>query len=137
MQRSLQLEGEVIDRQTYLDGTREFNLEATGGPDAEGPWRLTLSFRWPKEAAGPDEGDLSLTDPPGSALYGTLSEGAAEDVYDEDTASDVLHLSLDFEIRSGEDAFAGWTGRAHVAGRVSGEQAALTVEIAAAPDGAG
>ena len=137
MQRSLHVEGEVVDQQTYLDGTREFSLEGAGRTDAEGSWQLTLSFRWPKEEGGPDEGDLTLTDAGGSSLFGALREGAAEDVYDEDTASDLLRLSLEFEIRAGDHAFAGYTGTAHLAGQVCGGRALLTVAIDAGPGAAG
>jgi hypothetical protein len=133
MQRSLTMDGEVVDLQTYLDGTREYTVEASGPPDAAAPWRVTLTFRWPKEEGGPDEGDLSLTDAEGASLYGSLSGGSADDAYDEDTASEVVRLALHFAIRSGDGAFAGYTGNARVTGDLAGESAALTVEVSAEP----
>jgi hypothetical protein len=133
MQRSLRVEGEVVDQQTYLDGTREFTVEASGPPDADAPWQVTLTFRWPKEEGGPDEGDLTLTDAAGASLYGTLTGGSTEDAYDEDTASEVVRLALDFELRSGDGAFAGYSGSARVSGDLAGERVELAVEVSAEP----
>src|SRR3712207_5505316 len=98
MRRSLEVEGEVVDRQTFLDGTRELELAGAGRTEDGGAWQLTLSFRWPKEAGGPDEGDLTLTDAAGSSLFGALGEGAAAEAYDEETASEGVRPLLAFQI---------------------------------------
>ena len=131
MLQVVRFEGQVIDRQTLLDGTREFSIDAAGGPEDGGHgWQATLTFRWPKEAVDAlDEGDLSLTAPGGSSLYGTLRGGTADDVYDEDTASEVIRLALDFEVRSGDGAFAGSGGSARVSGDLLGDHVLLTVSI--------
>jgi len=130
MQQSLDLAGEIVDQQAFLDGTREYTLEAETAPagDEEGPWRLTLSFRWLKEIdESIEEGDLSLLDPRGSALYGTLVEGSAETVFDEDTADEAVLIDLTLEARSGEGKYAGWSGTIRVGGRLASDRAELHV----------
>jgi hypothetical protein len=138
MQGSLAFAGEVVDQQTFLDGTREFTIEAQSEPragEAEA-WLLTLSFRW---VAGIDatveEGDLSLTGEDGAGVYAALTEGSAEIVYDEDSAEDVTVLRLHAEVRSGEGGYANWTGAIDLSGRLAGDQAYLTAEASLSPPG--
>jgi hypothetical protein len=131
MEKALAFVGEVVDQQTFLDGTREFMIEAqsdSGVGDA-GEWLLTLSFRWLAEIdATVEEGDLSLTGPDGAGVFAALSEGAAEMVYDEDSAEDVTQLHLTAEVRSGEGRLTDWTGVIRLSGRIIGGQAYLEAE---------
>jgi hypothetical protein len=128
--------GEVIDQQTFLDGTREFTIEAQSDtmPGGAGAWLLTLSFRWLAEIdATVEEGDLSLTGPDGAGVFATLTEGAAETIYDEDSAEDVTQLHLTAEVRSGEGRLTDWTGTILVSGRITGAQAYLELKTDLAP----
>lgn len=128
--------GEVIDQQTFLDGTREFTIEAQSVTTAGGAdeWLITLSFRWLAEIdATVGEGDLSLTGPDGAGVFAALTEGAAETIYDEDSAEDVTQLHLTAEVRSGEGRLTGWTGTILLNGRIIGAQAYLEVEADLAP----
>jgi len=121
MEKALTFVGEVVDQQTFLDGTREFMIEAqsdAGVVDA-GAWLLTLSLRWLAEIdATVEEGDLSLTGPDSDGVFAALREGAVEMVYDEDSAEDVTQLHLTAEVRSGEGRLAGWTGTIRLSGRI-------------------
>ena len=128
MEKTLVFAGEVVDQQTFLDGTREFTIEAQSDDAAGdvGDWLLTLSFRWLAEIdASVAEGDLSLTGPDGAGVYAALTEGAAETAYDEDSAEDVTSLRLTAEVRSGEGGYADWTGTVQLSGRLTGGQVRL------------
>jgi hypothetical protein len=138
MEKALTFAGEVVDQQTFLDGTREFTIEAqsdTATGDA-GAWLLTLSFRWLAEIdASVEEGDLSLTGSDGAGVYATVTEGAAEMTYDEDSAEDVTTLRLTAEVRCGEGRYADWTGVIRLSGRLTGGQARLEAETDLTPPG--
>ncbi|MGE0542067.1 MAG: hypothetical protein AB7R89_17990 [Dehalococcoidia bacterium] len=132
MEKVLGFLGEVVDQQTFLDGTREFMIEARSDAAAEGAgeWLLTLSFRWLAEIdASVEEGDLSLTGADGAGLYAALIDGAAELIYDEDSAEDVTLLRLTAAVRSGEGRYADWTGSIRVSGRLAGGHARLEAEM--------
>jgi hypothetical protein len=136
MEKALTLVGEVVDQQTFLDGTREYMIEAQSdsGPAGAGEWLLTLSFRWLAEIdATVEEGDLSLTGPDGAGLFATLTKGAAEMVYDEDSAEEVTQLHLTAEVRSGEGRLSDRTGEIRLSGRITGGQAHLEAETDLAP----
>ena len=133
MSQRLDFEGAVVDEQAYLDGTREYTIDAEGPPGTAAPWRLTLSFRWPKESDAPlEEGDLTLADPDGSELYAALRGGTAESAFDEETEAASVRFDLTFEIGSGEGTYAGSSGDARVLGTLLGEEARLTLELALA-----
>lgn len=128
MQQTLTFAGEIVDQQTFLDGTREFMIEAQSVPPSgeTEPWLLTLSFRWVAEIdAAVEEGDLSLTGPDGAGIYAAVIEGSAENIFDEDSAEDVTMIRLTAEVRSGEGIYADWGGRIDIAGRLTGGQAHL------------
>lgn len=130
MQQRFELDGEIVDRQTFLDGTREFTIEAQSAPEpGEAVWLTTLSFRWLAEIdASIEEGDLSLTGPDGDGVYAAITEGEAESVFDEDIADEVTMLSLRGEVRSGEGQYAAWRGTIRVTGRIAGEEVHLEME---------
>ena len=134
MQQTIEFTGEVVEEQAFLDGTREFTIEAEEvGAAGDAAWHLSLTFRWPKETEiGLEEGELSATRG-GDALYATLGEGTAETVFDEDAADEVVRFSLTFEASSGEAAFAGVTGTAHLSGEIAGTQARLTARFELQP----
>lgn len=122
----LSFDGAVVDRQSYLDGTRELAIEgeaAQQGP-AE-PWLLTLTLRWPKDEA-PDEGDLAITGPDSAALYGGLESGTVDEALD-DAGDSVLELALTFTIASAEGSFGGLSGTVRVTGTIVGDGASLVV----------
>jgi hypothetical protein len=138
MEESIAFVGEVVDQQTFLDGTREFMIEAQSEARAgdAGEWLLTLSFRWMAEIdATVEEGDLSLTGRDGAGVFAALTEGAAEMVYDEDSAEDVTQLHLTAQIRSGEGRLAESTGVIRLSGRIIGGQAYLEAETDLTPPG--
>jgi hypothetical protein len=113
--------GVIADRQSFLDGARSFTIEAEDRP-AIG-WRMTLSFRWSPEEDGErvEEGDLTLTDPRGNELYGSLSRGTAAEITDEEGGVAATHLDLTFVVTGGEGAYAAATGTVAVSGTIAGE----------------
>lgn len=135
MQQTLVMEGEVVDQQTFLDGTREFTIEAGSvGPGAAGGWLLTLSFRWLAEIdASVEEGDLSLTDAEGSGVYAAITRGSAETVFDDEVADEVTLLRLEADVRSGEGRFADWGGTVRVEGRLAGGEVRLEAALDLTP----
>jgi hypothetical protein len=136
MEKAQVFVGDVVDQQTFLDGTREFTIEAQSdsGAGDTGEWLLTLSFRWLAEIDSTvEEGDLSLTGPDGAGVYATLTEGAAEMLYDEDNAEDITTLRLTAEVRSGEGQYADWTGTIRLSGRLTGTQARLEARTVLSP----
>jgi hypothetical protein len=135
MQQTLVMEGEVVDQQTFLDGTREFTIEAASvGPADAGGWLLTLSFRWLTEIdASVEEGDLSLTDAEGSGVYAAVTEGSAETAFDDEIADEVTLLRLRADVRSGEGGFAGWSGAVQVSGRLAGGEVRLEAALDLTP----
>lgn len=125
---SLTFEGSVVDSAAYLDGTREFVIEAESSNGAGEPWRLTVSFRWPKEHDTPlKEGDLTLSAPDGGELVATLKTGTAVEELDEDTGGESIQLALVFRAVSGEGSLADVT-IASVTGALIGEDAQLRLE---------
>ncbi len=53
--------GEIVEKQSYLNGTRYFLIEGLASDDGT-EWNWTLALTLPKEAGEPVvEGDLSLT----------------------------------------------------------------------------
>ena len=129
---TLEFAGAVVDEQAYLDGTREYAIEAEseGSADAAAPWRLTLTFRWPKEEdAALEEGDLTLIDPTGSDLYAALRAGTAASVFDEETGAEAVQLDLRFEVNSGEGSLAAGSGVVHLAGTLRVDEARLTARL--------
>jgi hypothetical protein len=127
---ALAFEGAVVDQQTFLDGTREFTVDAASEASDGAPWELTLTFRWPKEEdAQLNEGDLTLTAPDGGALYATLRSGTAESVIDDETDAEVTQVDLRFGVGSGEGAYAGAAGEVRLFGTLAGEEARLAATV--------
>jgi hypothetical protein len=126
----VELEGSVVDEQTFLDGTRELTVDAAETPSgAAAPWTLTLTCRWPKEPeAALDEGDLSLTRGDAAAIYATLRSGSLEPEHDEDTGDELVRVDLTFAAGSTEGAAADVTA-VRLRGVLIGETARLTAEF--------
>ena len=118
--------GVITDQQTFLDGTREFALAAATEDGSN--WQLTLTFRWPKDAAGgPDEGDLTLVDASGGELFATLATGVARESTDDDLGADLIRIDLSFTVASAEGTLAGSPGAVRVTGTLIGDDAHLTI----------
>ena len=94
---SLQLTGDVAERQTYLNGTRYFLIEAqaaTGGA-VSGP-SCTLAFTLPKEPAEPvTEGDFAYEDN-GAEWYGSVAGGTYSEASDPEYSRAGRHRVLRF-----------------------------------------
>jgi hypothetical protein len=124
----LEFEGAVVDSAAYLDGTREYMIEAEA-PAAGEPWRLTLSFRWPKDHDTPlEEGDLTVSGGAGAELLAALRDGTAAEMEDEDTGAESVELALSFTVSSAEGPLVG-VERATLRGTVLGEDARLVLEL--------
>ena len=126
---NLIFEGSIVDSAAYLDGTREFVIEAESADGTGEPWRLTVSFRWPKEHDTPlSEGDLTLSAPDGGELVAVLQSGSAEEELDEDTGGESIQLALVFRAMSGEGSLAD-VADASVTGALTGEDAQLLLDL--------
>jgi hypothetical protein len=111
--------GVIAERQSFLDGARQFTIEAEDQPSLG--WRMTLAVRWPLESERVEEGDLTLTDPSGSELSGSLMEGSAAEITDEDGNVNAARVDLQYEVSGGEGGYANATGRVRVHGTIAGE----------------
>ena len=130
MQQTIEFTGEVVDEQALLDGTRELTIEAAStAAHADADWQLSLSFRWPKEMETElEEGELSLTGD-GAAVYATLRDGTVAEVFDEDTADEIVRLALTFQVSSGEGELSSAAGTVALSGEVVGTQVRLAVRL--------
>lgn len=111
--------GVIADHQRFLDGARSYTIEAENQP-ATG-WRMALSFRWDVEDDAVDEGDLTLVDPVGAELYGTLTAGTAAEITDAGGDANAAQLDLTFEVTGGEGGYASAAGTVSVTGTIAGE----------------
>ena len=146
-QVTVNFSGAVTDRQGFLDGARVFRIEAEDQPSTG--WRLALSFRWPVETESVDEGEITMTDPLGGEFFGTLAEGSAAEITDEDGVPAAAQLDLRFEVTGGEGGYSDASGAVRVNGTLAGqgsgtggsfegdpgEAALLTAEIAVESEG--
>ena len=116
---SINFSGAITDRESLLNGSRTYRIEAEDQPNAG--WRLAMSFRWPVESEAVDEGDLTLVDPVGAELYGTLSGGTAAEITDQDGTAEAGQIDLQFDVTGGEGGYAAATGLIRVHGTIAGE----------------
>lgn len=116
---SVNFTGVIVDRQSFLDGSRVFTIDAEGQPSLG--WRLTLTFRWPVVSEDVDEGDLTLFVPDGGEIYGTLAGGTAAEITDEMGESAAARFDLDFAVSGGDGLYEQASGRLWVTGTITGE----------------
>jgi hypothetical protein len=113
--------GAIVERQSFLDGSRVFTIEGEDQPSLG--WRVSLTFRWPVAAEDVDEGDLTLVLPDGGEIYGSLTGGTAAEVTDELGETNAARFELDFGVTGGDGPYARVSGRLHVRGTIAGEGA--------------
>jgi hypothetical protein len=116
---SVNFAGVIVDRQSFLDGSRVFTIEAEDRP-SQG-WRLMLTFRWPVVSEDVDEGDLTLVVPDGGEIYGTLAGGTATEITNEVEESTAARFDLDFAVSGGDGPYEQVSGRLRVTGTIAGE----------------
>lgn len=109
----------IADRQSFLDGGRQFTMEGEDQPPTG--WRVMLSFRWPVQSEAVTEGDLTLVEPRGAALQGSLSAGRASEITDEEGNVNAGQFDFTFDVTGGEGGFQRATGTVHVTGTLAGQ----------------
>jgi len=121
--------GEVVERQTYLNGARYYLIEGEAAGAAT-PWSIVLACTLPKAASDPvTEGDLCLRGESHSWDADVVTGGYRED-FDERVAAEVIALTLVLRRREGEAV--AWIGAiAHV----SIENDAAEIRLEADPTG--
>ncbi len=116
---SINLTGALTDRESLVNGSRTYRVE---GEDNSGAgWRLVMSFRWPVQSEAVDEGDVTVVDPAGGELYGTLSDGTAAELTDQDGEVEAARIDLQFDVTGGDGSYASASGRIHVTGTIAGQ----------------
>jgi hypothetical protein len=125
MPEVLELEGEVVEQQSYLNGTRYLLIAAESEP-----WSAQLSLTLPREEGEPlREGDLSL-DSVERAWQGVAASGEHRSAWDDSVEASVLNAEVRFVRAEDEQAGTGWDGVvAHV--RVVGTAVLLRLEPSA------
>lgn len=125
MQTAIDLDGEVVERQTYLNGTVYLVVEAAS--DGGSGWTATLAVTLPKEEGEPvEEGDLALA-ACDTAWYGLIARGAHHQRWDDATDASYTEVRLSMTRNAGADSTAAWETVELVA-RLAGEHAALAIQ---------
>ncbi len=118
---SVNFAGVIVERQSFLDGSRVFTIEGEDQPSLG--WRISLTFRWPVASETVDEGDLTLIVPDGGEMYGSLEGGTAAEITDELGEANAARFDLDFATAGGEGPYESVSGRLRVTGTIAGEGA--------------
>lgn len=122
MSEALELEGEVTERQSFLNGTRYLLIEAGGDG-----WTAQLALTLPREEGQAlSEGDISLG-AGARSWQGVLTGGSHRGVWDD--SLDVAALELHAECTRALDADLGepW-GSASIHARMVGDAVTLRIE---------
>ncbi|HZQ38065.1 MAG TPA: hypothetical protein VFD32_19205 [Dehalococcoidia bacterium] len=91
----LHLSGDVVERQSFLNGTRAYTIVGEGGADG-GAWSWTLTLTLPREEGEPlTEGDLSL-ELGGRNWEAALSDGAYRSGADDPLEAATVHARCHF-----------------------------------------
>jgi hypothetical protein len=119
--------GDILERQSFLNGTRYFLVEGSESELGDGDWSWTLSVTLPKvEGDIVQEGDLSLQHGD-AAWYADVVGGGFSEELDEATEAPLTVVQL--ELRRREDAgnTLTWTG-ANATLRIAVETCELALE---------
>ncbi len=131
----LHAHGDIVEGQSYLNGTRYLLIEGIGsdGAGAHGveQWEWTLAVTIAKESGAPiDEGDLALVAADRS-WYADITGGAYTEMVDEETDALFLDIRLELARREDGESSETWlTARAHVSIRAN--DCVLDLELAGA-----
>ena len=111
---ALELEGEVVEQQSFLNGTRYLLIEAEG----EG-WNAQLSLTLPREeGASLREADLALS-ADGRAWQGVAASGEHHTTWDDAIDAQILDVQVRFEPVPDAESSEPWRlveGRLRIAG---------------------
>jgi hypothetical protein len=119
-----EFEGEVIERQSFLNGTRSLWIETAGEDD----WTAQIALTLPRDEGAPlTEGDVTLAHGE-SSWFGTLQTGVHAMLEDEATDALVLAVTARYVIDSGAASSKDWTA-ADVSLRIAGEFVSAEVVI--------
>lgn len=100
--------GEIIERQSYLNGTRYYLLEGTGATVSE-VWDWTLALTLPKAQGEPiSEGDLSITHGE-RTWFADIVGGSYHEADDEEVDAPVLEVRLELARRTEAENTEPWT----------------------------
>jgi hypothetical protein len=125
---SVDFAGLIVDRQSFLDGSRIFTIEGEDQPSVG--WRLSLTFRWPVASEDVDEGDLTLVLPDGGEIYGSLIGGRAAEITEELGDTNAARFDLDFGVTGGDGPYERVSGRLHVTGAIAGGGVGADIPLA-------
>ena len=111
--------GDIVERQTYLNGARYYLVE--GEADSAGErWSWTLAFTLPKDETAPiAEGDVSLLCSDRS-WFGDIVGGSYGESIDEAVDAPVIEIRLDVKRRDEADNTENWP-RASLTARIAAD----------------
>lgn len=113
-------EGEVVESQELLNGTRTVAFEAQS---SDAVWLLSGVISWNLGLLDfPGEGDLTLARDDGTELYASLASAVARDI------NGTTQLDCEYDVDGGAGQFDGATGSA--AARVQLEGSSLQISLA-------
>ncbi len=103
--------GEIVEKQSYLNGTRYFLIEGLAS-GAGSEWNWTLALTLPKEAGEPIvEGDLSLTTE-SRFWFADIISGSQIERIDEATDAPITAVTIQLSRREEDECTERWTGAA-------------------------
>jgi len=118
---ALELDGEIVERQSYLNGTRYLLIEG-----ANGDWSVQLAVTLPREEGEPvEEGDLSLS-ADAHGWFGLAAGGEHHSRWDDTIDAPVLDLELRYARNPDAESSEPWPSVAATV-RIYGDEARLTL----------
>jgi hypothetical protein len=119
-----EFEGEVVERQSFLNGTRSLWIEAAADDD----WTAQIALTLPRDEGAPlTEGDLALARGD-SSWFGTLQTGVQAMLEDEATDAPVLAVTARYASDGGAASSENWTA-ADISLRIAGEFVSAEVVV--------
>lgn len=123
MADGIAFDGEVVERQSYLNGTLYLLIEAA----SDAGWSATLAVTLPKEEGEPvEEGDLALTSG-ARAWYGLIVAGSHHHRWDESLDAPYTEIDVRLERDPGPDATEPWQ-HGRLRARIAGDACAVGFE---------
>ncbi|MHB8577130.1 MAG: hypothetical protein ACYDCQ_17595 [Dehalococcoidia bacterium] len=127
---SLRSTGDVVERQSFLNGIRSLLFEGAAEFD-DGVWSWTLALTLPKDdGAQLSEGDLSLVDTGEREWYSAVTGGTYRETTDDETGAGTIVVRLELSRQTEAESTETWTGASGEL-HIHADTCELTIDIQA------
>jgi hypothetical protein len=125
---TIEIAGDVVERQELLNRTQMLTLEGTGDG-----WAFVGDLSWKLGPEGrASEGDITLTSVAGDELFASLSGGHVREA---GAGADADHLlALEYEVDGGTGTYAESNGAIALEGRLRGDAFSAELKVTAGND---